>query len=188
MLAVLVNGLPAAGKTTLARRLSRALDLPLFSKDAIKERLADLLPAPDGRIDLEWSRVLGAASAETMWTLLGDAPRGAVLETPWLGEGIGAIVRRGLARAGVDERQVHEVWCDVPLEVARARFADRVATRHAIHVYGVDDVDWAAWAGVATPLGIGTLHRVDTARDVDVPALAARISGVAASASAVARG
>jgi len=35
-LVVLVNGLPAAGKTTLARALSRRLALPLLSKDVIK--------------------------------------------------------------------------------------------------------------------------------------------------------
>ena len=40
-LVVLVNGLPAAGKTTLARALSHRLSLPLFSKDVIKEAHAD---------------------------------------------------------------------------------------------------------------------------------------------------
>ncbi len=43
----LVTGLPATGKTTLARTLARALGVPLLSKDLIKEPLLDTLGAPD---------------------------------------------------------------------------------------------------------------------------------------------
>jgi predicted ATPase len=47
---ILVNGLPASGKTTLARALARRLRLPLFSKDVIKEAHAEVFGAqpPDG--------------------------------------------------------------------------------------------------------------------------------------------
>jgi glucokinase len=82
-LVVLVNGLPAAGKSTLARALSRELALPLFSKDVIKEAHADVLGVqpPDGRPQRAWNSQFGAAANATMWALLADSPGGAILES-----------------------------------------------------------------------------------------------------------
>lgn len=42
-LLVIVNGLPGAGKTTLARRLAADIRLPVFSRDGIYETLYDAL-------------------------------------------------------------------------------------------------------------------------------------------------
>ncbi|MGA5823203.1 AAA family ATPase [Kitasatospora sp. NPDC094028] len=172
-----MNGLPAAGKTTLAAALASELGLPLFSKDAIKETLADtltVLRTPDCP-DREWSRVLGVAAGETLWTLLGHARGGAVLESPWLAH-MRPIVAAGLRRAGVSD--VREVWCQVPLEVARRRFDERAARRHRVHPErpGGAGGDWQLWSGGAEPLALGSVHRVDTTGPVDVPALAAALT------------
>jgi 2-phosphoglycerate kinase len=73
---VLISGVAGSGKSMLAKRLAPALDLPLISKDTIKEALADSL----GPGDDAWSQQLGAASFEVLWALLRDVPQ-AVLET-----------------------------------------------------------------------------------------------------------
>ncbi len=93
---LIVNGPPAAGKTTLAAKLGAALGWPVFAKDAIKESLFDTL----GARDRAWSRTVGHAAIIVLFDLLAweaaagrsvvaeanfhaddDAPRFAALET-----------------------------------------------------------------------------------------------------------
>jgi glucokinase len=178
-LVVLVNGLAGSGKTTLARPLARALSLPLLSKDVIKESHADILGTHerDGLTQRQWSSMLGAAATETMWSLLADAAGGAVLESVWLCD-VAHFVVAGLARAGVDKPV--EVWCDVPVSVARSRFEARAPRRHPIHgqQHGLAD-DWDRRASLARPLALGPVIHVDTTGPVDVGALAAEIGQLA---------
>jgi predicted kinase len=58
-----------------------------------------------------------------------------------------------------------EVWCDVPADVARGRYAARA--RAALH----EDArrlaeDWDDWAARAEPLALTTVVTVDTSRPV----------------------
>jgi glucokinase len=177
-LVVLVNGLPAAGKSTLAPPLAEALGLPLFGKDVIKEAHADVFGAdpPDDRPQRDWNRLFGQAASETMWALLRYAYGGAVLESSWRAD-VRHFVIDGLARAEVE--RVVEVWCEVPLELARRRFRDRWQTRHPIHGALLTDAERTEQESHAEPLALGPLIRVDTTRPVDVAALAARIRAAA---------
>jgi predicted kinase len=177
-IAVLVNGLPGAGKTTLARSLSQRLMLPLLSKDTIKETHADVLGTepPPGWSQRRWNAALGAAASETMWALLADAPAGAVLESCWPKD-VRHFVEQGLQRAHA--RQPVEIWCEAPLETARRRFEAR-HPRHPIHGELLTDAEWERWRVTAQPLQIGPTFRIDTTGPVDTDAIIAWINRRAA--------
>lgn len=77
---VIISGPPGAGKSTLARPLANALGLPLISKDAIKEQLADAL----GDTALNISRKLGLAATMQLYATANELLRyghGVVVES-----------------------------------------------------------------------------------------------------------
>lgn len=84
-LLVIVNGRPCTGKTTLASTLSGELGIPLFSKDAIKQKLGETL----GTEDRSTARRLGAAAIALMYqqaeaVLTSGLP--AMVESPLISE------------------------------------------------------------------------------------------------------
>lgn len=110
---VVVAGLPGSGKTTLARPLARELELPLLSKDTIKEALFDVL----GSGDLDWSRRLGESAHRVMYAVAGES-RGAVLESHFW---------RGLAEAHLHAlaRPLVQVYCRCSVQLATERYMQR---------------------------------------------------------------
>jgi len=164
---ILVNGLPGSGKTTLARRLGAALDVPVVSKDAVKEALLTAVPEarPAG---------LGAVAMEAAWSMATDFVGTVVLESWWFRPRDLEFTVAAWRRCG--EPLLVEVWCEVPAEVARGRYANRV--RHPMY----EDArhlatSWDDWARRAEPLAIGAVVRVDTSADVDVAAIVPKLTG-----------
>jgi predicted kinase len=164
---VLVHGVPASGKTTLATALAAELGWALLSKDAVKETLLDALGCPDR----EASRRLGAAAGEVCWTVIGSSPGPVVLDT-WLPDR--TLGEAGLARARVD--RLVEVWSRADDDVVRSRFRDRA--RHPGHFDADNLTQLDAWLATAAPLGIGDVVEVDTGGRVDVAELARRVAAV----------
>ena len=161
---VVISGAPGAGKTTLARPLAVALDLPLIEKDTIKEALGDVL----GAQDMAASKRLGAATMEVMYGLA-RLNRGAVLESAW---------ERALALPKLAALQpIVEVFCDVPPEVAQARYKARTGTRHPVHFDAEQGDNLQGWIDRHPQVidGGWPVIRVDTTRPVDVDALAKQI-------------
>lgn len=163
---IVLNGMAGAGKTTLARPLSRELGVPLVSKDAVKEALGGAVDAPLP------TRAVGALAADALWRIVGMMEGTVLVESVWLTGRDENWFRRGWESAGSPEGL--EVWCEAPREVMRERYLTRV--RHAVHDDRARIDEWDAAALVARPMTGFPVIEVDTSSVVDVRALAARIA------------
>jgi glucokinase len=166
--AVLVNGVPASGKSAVARALADATGWPVLALDAVKDPfLAEL-----GPVDRAANRRLGRASYAALFALLRAAPAGTTaIVDAWFGFQPADVLEAHLAAAGVAETA--ELWCHAPPETIGARYAARVGARPAGHP-GLDYVpELIALAGRARPLGRGPALEVDTTAPPDAGRLRA---------------
>jgi predicted kinase len=165
---VLVSGPAGSGKTTTAVPLAAELGFPLLAKDRIKETLHDWLAQDEP--DLSWSRRLGAASMELLWTLAADAPA-VVLEANFWPDDPRVRERiAGLATTPV------EVFCKCPEQEYRRRYAQRASSRHVVHVDSHHlQLPDEAFTRSDRPIGLGAVLTVDTTTPVHIPALAREV-------------
>ncbi|MFD3482035.1 AAA family ATPase [Streptomyces sp. NPDC058665] len=168
---VILSGLPASGKSTLARGLARHLALPVIDKDVILESLYDSL----GMGDHAWRGRLSRASDEIVYAIAADAGR-AVLDNWWHHDSAPGRLR---SLGGL----LIEVHCDCDAALAAERFLAR--TRHPGHLdpdlspEEVAERVAAVRARYPGPLGLGgPLLTVDTGRPVDSRAVAEQVAQV----------
>ena len=97
---ILINGIPASGKSTITHQLSGTFSLPLLTIDGIKEpfmaRFTD--------IDRPFNRQLGCAAYEVIWSIIGHAPANVVwLVDAWFGFQPRERLQQLLQQAGVEK-------------------------------------------------------------------------------------
>lgn len=129
---IIVHGLPGTGKTTIATELSKRLRLPVFAKDALKERMFDAL----GYSDKTWSRNVSHASHRIMDLIIEQE----------LGTGRSLIIE-GNFKPDIDSKRFQQlleknhakciqILCWADGEALYERFQERESSpgRHPAHV------------------------------------------------------
>ncbi|MFJ4296040.1 AAA family ATPase [Curtobacterium sp. NPDC089689] len=174
--AIVVNGMPGSGKSTVGAALAEVLGCPFLSRDRIKEPLADLAGP------MIASRDLGAIAMDTMWSMARAVENGVVLDAVWLPSRDRDLLESGLASAG--SPRVVEVWCDVDRATADERLREgyepgTLPVRHDVHgdlaaVLAFWDEHEATAGPVRLP-GVPVV-RVDTVEPYDVGALVQEIA------------
>ncbi|WP_329116717.1 AAA family ATPase [Streptomyces sp. NBC_01465] len=162
---IIISGLPASGKTTLANLLAPQLGWPVMDKDTILESLYDTL----GVGDPTWRHRLSRAADEILFTLAESVPQ-AILVNWW-------HHTTAPQRLSALTAELTEIHCDIDPTTAAHRFQSR--TRHPGHL-DADRTPAELAARVAEvrstypgPLHLGgRLLRVDTTNPVDTAAVA----------------
>src|SRR5215213_1627259 len=124
---VVVTGLPASGKSTVAVAVADQLRLPLLDKDVILEALFESLGAGSG----EWRSKLSRA-ADLVLQQLSMQTRGAVLASWWRHPESGAASGTSPSWLQSLPGEIIEVHCSCSRGVAAERFSRR--RRHPGHL------------------------------------------------------
>lgn len=164
--AVLVNGIPASGKSTVSRGIAERMGWPLLALDTIKNPFLEVL----GGGDREFNRTLGRASYQAIWSVVGEAPASTVFVVDaWFGFQPRQVLEDHLRTAGVE--QTAEIWCHAPGEVLAERYRARLDQRPAGHPGAAYIPELIELAKRAEPLRRGPLFDVDTTKPIAFDAI-----------------
>ncbi|HFK7188660.1 TPA: AAA family ATPase [Serratia odorifera] len=165
---ILVNGVPASGKSSVAVRLSHHFALPYLTVDGIKEPFMHCFP----QVDRQLNRQLGRAAYQAIWAIVAQASAQCVyVIDAWFGFQPKDDLRRYLQQAGVT--QVVEIWNQISPELAVARYAARLHQRAKGHPGAEYLPELRELAERAAPMALGPVLRVDQSQPLDMPQIIA---------------
>lgn len=165
---VMVNGVPASGKSHVATALAEATGWPLLSLDTIKDPFLEEIE----NVDRPFNRKLGRASMKAMFSVLREAPaETTVIMDAWFGFQPREFLQGLIDSAGIDA--IAEVWCSAPPEIIGARYRARAGKRLPGHPGPEYAPELIALAARAEPARFGPVHAVETTAAVDMAAIRA---------------
>lgn len=155
--AILINGLPASGKTSVGRKIAENYNVPLLSLDVIKEAMFEEL----GIGDRDYNRKLGHTCKRIIWSILADFPKDAlVIIDAWFGMPPHDEIIQSLSGAQIST--ILEIWCHAPGSLLKSRYVDRVGNRHKGHPGKEYGDELIKIAKIAEPMRIGPVYFVNT--------------------------
>lgn len=168
---LLVNGIPASGKSRLSRTISQRTGWPILSLDTIKNPFLQHIEG----VDRPFNRTLGKASYQAIFSIIRDAPRGsAFIVDAWFGFQPLSLLEEHIASAGVTD--IAEIWCHAPGEVLAERYATRLADRLPGHPGAEYIPELVELAKRAVPASLGPVFDIDTSQPVSDDAVVAWVT------------
>lgn len=154
---LMVNGVPASGKSRMAHAISAQTGWPILALDTIKNPFLEHI---DG-VDRLFNRTLGKASYQAIWSVITDAPEGSTfIVDAWFGFQPLALLEEHIARSGVTD--IAEIWCHAPGEVLAGRYAARLDQRLPGHPGASYIPELIELAKHASPFCLGPVYDIDT--------------------------
>lgn len=157
---IVINGLPASGKSTLAQYISETARLPIFAKDDFKELLAD----STGFLEYEQTRKFGKVSYEILFLI---ARKCLAQKVSLIIEGnftLGMETLEFVSNMKALPVDTYEIHCFAKGQILVDRFLSR--KRHPVH-RSLDSSAYKAYAETLRaeklpPLGLMNYIEVDT--------------------------
>ena len=163
---VMVNGVPASGKSRVAAALSDASGWPVYALDTVKDPFLSEI----GGVDRAFNRVLGRASYRAIFALIAAGPPDmTAIVDAWFGFQPRDLLQSLLAEAGIGE--VSELFCHAPPGLIAERYRTRAGGRPSGHPGPEYADELRALAERARPMGLGPVHEVDTSGPLNIGAI-----------------
>lgn len=155
---IIVNGLPATGKTTFGNKLAKELKLPIFRKDDIKEAVADQIV----EITAVEALRLGLFSRVMINYIVNQLKSGQsyILDSNFSpGQQTDAFIEI------VKDFNIVEIFLKADGEVLFKRFLERKSNRHPVHLEHYLEpgkFEETITKGLLQPLKLGAVIEIDT--------------------------